>query len=233
MVISPVFNSEKTKNFDILDNNRIPYVTVDRTIESANKPFVRSDDLNGGYIAVEHLVKRGYKKIAIIKGESNCSISNARLEGYRRALEDYGLPFRPGFVKSCQTDIDNDGYYQARELLLSANRPDAFFTINDNIAVGIYKAAKELGLNIPNDIGVVGYSNSLLSNNIIPALSTVEQPGIEMGEQAFDFLQQSIIGNHQRLNRTFEARLITRDSSNRLFDMKINSTLKQFSQPTS
>jgi len=216
VVVSPANNSEGSNNLETLNNNGIPYVTVDRFIKSSNKPFVKSDDINGGYLAVEHFIENGYKKIAILKGENHCSISNARFLGYKKALSEHNMEFDHRIARNCQTDIEDDGYHHALDLLLSPNRPDAFFAVNDNIALGVYQAAKECGLKIPQEVGVIGFSNSLISKNIIPSLSTVEQQGIEMGEQAFDFLQQSIIGNEHRLNKTFEAKLIKRDSSRRL-----------------
>ncbi len=213
VIISSSYHSSQRLSLDILDKNRIPYVMVDRFIEGSNKPFVKFDDENGGYLATDHLINSGYKKIAILKGEDNCSISNARFKGYRKAIQANGLTFNAKHVRHCITDLEDECYSQAMDLLLSKNRPDAFFAVNDNIAIGVYQAALACNLKIPEDIGVVGYSNSIISKNVTPKLSTIEQPGIEMGEQAFDFLQQCIIGNDQRLTRTFEARLIIRDSS--------------------
>jgi len=214
VILSASNNPLSKENLDQLRFNRIPYTLVDRATEMETNPFVKYDDYQGAFLAVEHLIDQGYKKIALIKGFDYCVISNARLRGYKAALEKYNLEYEEHFVKSVDHDhIREEGYLLSRQLLLSRNRPDAFFTITDSIASGVYKAAKELNLRIPQDIGVVGYSNSSISKHLSPPLSTVGQPGKEMGELAFDFLQQVIIGNDSKLSKTFDANLIIRDSS--------------------
>lgn len=85
---------------------------------------------------------------------------------------------------------------------------DSFFFITDELASGVYDAVKEYNLKIPEDIGVMGYSNSKLTTHLSPKLSSVQQPGEEIVELAFDYLQQIIIGNDRLIKKTFDARLI-------------------------
>jgi len=213
VILSPSQQSSRV-NIETLKNKRIPHITVDRPLEEGTDAYVKFDDSHGAFLAVEHLIEQGYKNIAIIKGTDFCTISNARLEGYKKALSTYNLSLDSKLIKSCNhIDFNEDGYYIARQLLVGRNKPDAIFTITDGIASGVYKAAKELGLKIPSDLGLVGYSNSKISTHLSPPLTTIEQPGEEMGEQAFDFLQQSIIDGSKKLNKTFPARLIVRGSS--------------------
>ncbi len=214
VIISTTVGSEVKDTLEPLRRRRIPFIQVDRPAGDKDDPYVRYDDEKGAFLATEHLIDRGFKKIALIKGPDICNISNARLSGYQLAMEKYNLPFDPRFVKSGNNiDFAENGYHLARQVLLAKNRPDAIFTITDELATGVYRAAKELNLRIPDDLGIVGYSNSKISTHLSPPLTTVEQPGEEMGEQAFDFLQQSIIGNASDLSKTFDARLIIRDSS--------------------
>lgn len=216
VIISPSNKSSYSNNLERLKSRRIPYIVVDRPVSDNNENLVRYDDTNGAFLAVEHLIQQGYQRIAFIKGFDFCVISNARLEGYKNALEKYGIPYDEKLVRSI-VDIDGikDGYELSKQMLLQPQKPDAFFAVSDNVASGIYSTAKELNYFIPDDIGIVGYSNSLLSRYLSPPLTTVEQPGEEMGEQAFDFLQKAIIDGNKsmRLAKTFEARLLVRDSS--------------------
>jgi len=217
VIISPSDKISYSNNLEILVQKRIPYILVDRPVKESQAPCVKYDDPNGAFLAVEHLIRQGYKKIAFLKGYDYCVISNARFQGYKDALAKYNIPFNPNLVKTCHLiyleDQENEGFLAIKQLMLSEDKPDAIFAVNDELATGAYKLADQLNLDIPNDLGVVGYSNSQISKHLRPSLTTVEQPGIEMGELAFDFLQQSIIGNKTKLEKTFEARLIIRDSS--------------------
>jgi len=214
VILSPSNKTSYGNNLELLKNRRIPFILVDRPISDSNHSFVRYDDPNGAFLAVEHLILQGYRRIGFIKGFDYCVISNARFHGYKKALEKYKIPFDESLIKSCiHIDSPKDGYQLTKQLLLLKSRPDAIFCVTDNVASGVYRAAHEYGFEIPKDLGIVGYSNSQISKHLTPSLSTVEQPGIEMGEQAFDFLQQNIIGGASRLERTFEARLVVRQSS--------------------
>ena len=217
VIISPSNKSSYSNNLEYLAQKRIPYIVVDRPVKESQAPCVKYDDPNGAFLVVEHLIRQGYKKIAFLKGYDYCVISNARFQGYKEALAKYDIPFNPNLVKTChlidQEDQEQEGFFAVKQLMLSKDKPDAIFAVNDDLAAGAYKLAEKLNLNIPNDLGVAGYSNSQISRHLKPALTTVEQPGMEMGELAFDFLQQSIIGNKTKLQKTFDARLIIRDSS--------------------
>lgn len=221
VIISPTMNSTSEDHFTKFRNKRIPFVLVDRPLVDDRDPFVRYDDPNGAFLAVEHLIDQGYSQIGCIKGNDKCVISNARFTGYLKALDQYGLEASAKHVKTCiNLDSKNDGYHLGMQLLLSKNKPDAIFTVTDEVAAGVYLAAKELDIDIPKDLGLVGYSNSKVSTHLAPQLSTVEQPGVEMGEEAFDFLQQIMLGNNTLLKRTFDARLIIRGSSTKHASLK-------------
>lgn len=192
---------------------RIPFVVVDRPLENEVDSVVKYDDLNGAFLAVDHLINQGYKNIACLKGNKDCVISSTRLKGYKKALKLHDIESKANMIKSCTYPSKKDGYLMSKELLLATNKIDAFFTITDNLAAGVYEAAEELKLKIPTDLGVVGYSNSQISSSLTPKLTTIEQPGERMGEQAFDYLQQIIIGNNRLFKKTFDAQLIIRNSS--------------------
>jgi len=213
VIVSPTMDPS-SDNFSRFRNKRIPFVLVDRPLVDDRDSFVRYDDPNGAFLAVEHLIEQGYKNIACIKGNDSCVISNARYSGYLKALDQYEILRNPKHVKKCiNLDSKDDGYLLGKQLLLSKNKPDAIFTVTDEVAAGVYKAANELNIGIPSELGLVGYSNSKLSKHLTPQLTTVEQPGVEMGEEAFDYLQQIMLGSTTILKKTFDARLIVRGSS--------------------
>lgn len=213
VLISPCRDSHSSDNLSVLKTKRVPYVLVDRPIGENLHSCVKYDDVTGASLAVEHLISQGYRKIAMIRGQSGCAISNARFEGYKKTLLANNIPFDERLIKNCTNGDDQEGYHISKQLMLSPDRPDAFFVITDKIASGIYKTADELNLRIPEELGIVGYSDSQVAKHLSPKLSSVKQSGEAMGEMAFDFLQQSIIGNNNNLQKTFDAQLVIRDSS--------------------
>jgi len=228
VIIAPSSDNAQGKNLELLHSQNIPCVMVDRLIDDYQGPYVKYDDIDGAFLATEHLIEQGYSKIACIKGNDECSISSSRLEGYKKALWKNDMLIESNLIKTCrqENEIDN-GYLVAKQLLLSNSKPDAIFAVTDNIAAGIYKAAKEIGMNIPRDLGVVGYSNSKLSQHLTPSLTTVEQSGVQMGELSFDFLQQSLIDSNNRQTKCFDAKLIVRDSSIRTISKPKNIKMVQ------
>lgn len=215
VLISPSNKSEELDNFNHLRNKRIPLVIMDRPFKNELDSVVKYDDLKGSQLAVEHLINQGYKRIAFLRGSEGCIISEIRFEGYKKTLKEHGIPFDAALVKSCAHPSHKDGFQMSKELLLSQPNVDAFFAVTDELASGVYEAAHEFKLDIPGDIGVVGYSNSQVATYLSPKLTSVEQPGEKMGELAFDYLQQIIIGNNRVLKKTFDAKLIIRNSSAR------------------
>ena len=213
ILISPSVQDNTHDSLSQVRNKRIPFVVVDRPSKNEIDSVVKYDDHNGAYIAVEHLIHQGCNKIAMLKGRDDCIISQIRLEGYKRALIDNGLRYDSNLVKCGPEPSKKIGYMLSKDIILSNKGVDGFFCITDELASGVYEAAHEYNLRIPEDISIVGYSNSELSTHLSPKLSSVEQPGEKMGELAFDYLQQIIIGNNRLIKKTFDARLIIRNSS--------------------
>jgi LacI family transcriptional regulator len=132
--------------------------------------------------AVGELLGQGHRRIAFINNADPTLASTGRLEGYRRALEEAGIEVDPALVVSA-TDIGPDGGYQAaRQLLALPERPTALFCFRDLMAMGIYRAALEAGLDIPRDLSVVGFDDmDLVASGLYPGLTTVALPHYEMG----------------------------------------------------
>ncbi len=213
IILAPCRNEINNSYLKIMEKNNIPLVLIDRTPKNYQGHFVKLNDFHGAEIAVKHLLQQGYKKVAHIRGHEYSSIAEDRYLGYCHALKLNNIKYDPALVKTCEFVNKEEGYYFTKELLLSDNKPDAIFTVTDEVALGVYKALGELGLNIPVDIGVMGYSNSMLSNYICPKLSTIDQPGIRMGETAYEFLRSALDDAGKVRQKVFEAKLLIRESS--------------------
>jgi LacI family transcriptional regulator len=170
-----------------------PIVFFDRKPDLENTVNVTVNDYQGAFDATTHLAIQGYKNIAHLAGPSNLAISKRRKEGYLKALEEAGLSFRQEWIVECPSGSESESYNITFELFKDAtNRPDAIFAHHDIVAAGAMMALKDLGLRIPEDIGVVGYSNWQFSSMIDPPLSTVSQPGFRIGENAAHSLLEMI-----------------------------------------
>jgi DNA-binding LacI/PurR family transcriptional regulator len=163
----------------------IPFVVFDPTTEpSSDVPFVGATNWTGGQSATRHLTELGHRRIAMISGPEHILFCRARLAGYRSAIEAAGLPFDDDLVVSTSHLTRDDGYAAARTLLARDPRPTAIFASNDLQAIGVYQAAREAGLRIPEDVSVVGFDDLPLASWTDPPLTTVHQPLTEMAAAA-------------------------------------------------
>ncbi|KAB8291928.1 LacI family DNA-binding transcriptional regulator [Bifidobacterium avesanii] len=144
---------------------------------------VQADNWSGGLFATRHLIELGHRRIATITGPENAMCSAARLDGYRAALREAGIEADPQLVRHGRFQVE-DGERLATELLSSPRRPTAIFAQSDFIAMGVYRAAKELGLTIPEDLSVVGFDDIQTAAYMGPALTTIHQPLNEMASAA-------------------------------------------------
>lgn len=165
----------------------IPIVFFDRSNDDLGISSVVIDDFRGAYIATEHLIKQGYKKIAHISGPPHMKIFSDRLNGYKKALEDHNMEFHESFVFPGDISIAAgrkgiDGFLKLPE------PPDAVFAVEDFTALGVMKELKIHGLKIPDEFGVIGFANELFGEHITPSLSTVDQQTVKMGKESFRLL---------------------------------------------
>lgn len=161
----------------------IPFVVFDPIDELPDDvPFVGATNWRGGQAATRHLLGLGHRRIAMISGPDH-PFCRARLSGHMSALTEAGLPVEPDLVVKTQLTREH-GYAAARELLSRPDRPTAVFTANDMQALGVYQAARELGLRIPHDLSVVGFDDVPAVAWMDPPLTTVHQPLAEMAAAA-------------------------------------------------
>ncbi|TDQ18632.1 LacI family transcriptional regulator [Algoriphagus boseongensis] len=213
--------SKETTDFNhfsrLLDQG-FPIVFFDRVPEIEDSVNVVVDDFKGSYEASKHLILQGYRRIYHISGPVQLKISKERLRGYQAALEDHGIKFENSWVIECPRGDENEAKEITLEILkTNSEKPDAFFCHNDMAAVGVMMACKEMGLKIPQDIGVVGFSNWQFCTMLDPSLSSVAQPGFKMGAKAteilLDIIEKKI--NTKETQNTFvlDTELLVRKSS--------------------
>ena len=210
LLIAPV--QEKNEDIDRLIDTRIPFVVVGRDYENLSVDAVYSDESKGGYVATEYLIKKGFKNISYIGGYTYKSPARRRLEGYKKALTDYGIPVKESLIKIGDIDIE-DGYSNTKEMFEQGINFQAIFAYNDMMAFGAIKAIKERGLKIPGDIGVVGYDNILFSSLVSPPLTTVNLKKDELGRACVRLLLSKING-HRKKNKkiVLDVDLIVRET---------------------
>ena len=208
--------SSETKTFEhirkIRDKN-IPMIVFDRVSPDLVAPSVRIDNKDGGCQATEHLIEQGYKRIAILAGPKNLTISNLRMEGYLSALKKHRIKADPDLMVHC--DFNQQYAYNATlDLLSMKQRPDAIFTISDRMAIGAMLAIKEKGLRMPKDIGLVGFNNEPVVNLVTPRISSVDQPAFELGKAAAKlFIERMHNENMDDVDLVLKPKLVVRESS--------------------
>jgi DNA-binding LacI/PurR family transcriptional regulator len=179
-----------TDHFEALERlNRyeIPTVIFDRGYSPNNAPTVSVDNFNGGYIATEHLIQLGHRRIGCIARPVELSHSQGRLEGYKAALKDYGIPFDPVLVAKGGFRLEN-GKQAFLDLLRLTIPPTALFAYNDIMAIGALRGAYETGLHVPDDFSIVGFDDIAQAAFTCPALTSVFQDKFEMGRRGAQLL---------------------------------------------
>jgi len=174
------------ENIRTLVRSNFPVVSVLRRVYNCDHlDYVNVDNVKAGYWAIEHLIRLGHERIAIIKGPLNTSTGVERFEGAVQALRDYELPLSEEFF--LQGDYFRKSGYQATNRLLkkrTKNRPTAVFACNDDMAIGVFEAVWDRGLKIPEDIALVGFNNMEMTSLRGIEISTISQKKQEIGKLA-------------------------------------------------
>jgi len=170
-----------------------PLVLYDRITRSVNCSKVLINDVKAAFNATEYLIKTGCKKIGHIGGILKPQTTIDRLKGYRNALEKYNIAYDKSLVYVSRDLSYQDGYDLASEIISDHPDLDGVFVVTDLLASGVLARFKELKIDVPNKVSVMGFSNWFLSQITSPKLSTINQPGFEMGEKAFMLLYKEIL----------------------------------------
>lgn len=170
----------------------IPFVLFDKISKLIPCSKVIINDQKAALNAVEHLIQKGCRKIAHIRGPVNPQNAIDRFLGYKKALEKNNIPFDQKLVYTCKNVTFDEGKEFAKQIAKEHPDVDGIFVITDLVAVGVLAHFNEVNIKIPEQIKVIGFSNWFMSQVITPKLSTVDQPSFEMGVQSFGLLLEEI-----------------------------------------
>lgn len=188
-----VSQAKDTKNYDhyqkLIDAG-IPLVFYDRICTGVNASRVVVDDYMGAYNAVTYLVETGCKRIAFYGGPRQLEISKNRFNGYKDALLKHGMKVDEQIIRVCDNRADAEMI--TPELMALDNSPDGFFAVNDDTAIGILYTVKHAGYRVPEDVSICGFTNGQRAVACDPMLTTVEQRGHRVGEEAAAILMDKV-----------------------------------------
>jgi len=186
--------SKMTKNIEpmLYTLNMKPLVIFDKVSSKIPCTQIVINEEEAAFNAVEHLINIGKTRIAIVKESANSYNSEKRYQGYLRALREHQIEIDEKLILTVDDLSMKHGRYLASQLISMKNRPDAIFCITDTAAIGIIQTLKKFNVKIPEEIAVVGFSNSSHSTIIEPNLTTVDQPGKRIGQIAVQQLVNEI-----------------------------------------
>lgn len=196
----------------LIDDN-FPFVLLFSTIKSGPISAVGIDNYRGGYVATEHLVSLGHKCIGMVAGKFTMTDrSFHRWHGYKKCLKNHGIPYDKELL--VQTDYSlSGGRNSIKKLLRLPHPPTAVFCSNDYIALGAIKGAREMGLNLPEDLSIVGFDDVQTASYMVPALTTIRQPAYAMGQRAAELLLHIIEKKSKPVQDMMDSALIIREST--------------------
>ncbi len=205
--------TQDTNDFEIFETtkNKVPFVFMDRIPGMRECNTVTVDDKGGAYKATEHAIKLGYKNIAHFAGYSKINIGSERILGFKQAMNDNGIEIKNDWI------IEGDyskksGYDSFMKLYNEKNLPDFILAVTYPVAIGIYLAAKEVGLRIPDDIDLICFGNAEVQELLLPPLSCIDQSTKNLAEKSVDILLDNITkeGKASYQNVVIETELILR-----------------------
>lgn len=185
--------------FQEIIKSDLPCVVIDTMLTGPFTGSVSTDNILASKTAMEYLIERGHRRIGMLNGHEFAVVSKQRLEGYQQALEEHGIAFDPSLV--INADFSEENAYEMTEQFLQ-DQPEvtAVFAASDLMAIGFMRRCRELGIDIPNDISVMGFDDIVLASYMMPKLSTVRQNFQRIAYQAFeqviDILENDNPGKH-------------------------------------
>lgn len=201
---------DQTDSLRALLRHEVPVVVVDRDLPEVEVDAVLADSRQGGYLATQHLIALGHRRIGCIAGPFHLTPSAQRVTGYREALLDAHLLADDDLIKRGDFHPES-GYRAARSLLERRDAPAAIFACNDLMALGALRAAAESGRQVPADLAIVGFDDIELASYTSPPLTTIAQPKADLGRLAVQWLIEHIADKSRPARRELlPTRLIVR-----------------------
>nr|WP_321355193.1 LacI family DNA-binding transcriptional regulator [uncultured Draconibacterium sp.] len=215
LILSIGMETQSYDHLKLFSERNIPLVFFDRIVDEIPAHKIVIDDFGGAYRATQHLIEQGRKKVAHIGGPLNLQIYAKREAGYRQAISDAGLQINENQILH-NSLTRKDGLNAIKRILKTNEIPDAIFCANDTTALSAIIYLNEVGIKVPEEIAIVGFSNEPFSELVTPSISTIKQPGFEMGQKAAELLIKQI--SSKAKPKTYETiimetELIIRNSS--------------------
>ncbi|UII75346.1 LacI family transcriptional regulator [Flagellimonas sp. HMM57] len=187
LIIAPATESNNMEYYLEQKQNGYPIVFLGRVEESLQADKVLFNNQKWSFFATEHLISQGYKKIYHLAGHKNLCVSNERIKGFLKAIRKHKFP--KGNYKIIETGLlAKEGIEIIEDLIYKHDLPDAFYCENDLVAIGAMKKLKDNGYRVPEDIAIMGFTETRMAELVTPPLSSVKQPTFEMGRRAAELL---------------------------------------------
>ncbi|MBW8200463.1 LacI family DNA-binding transcriptional regulator [Flagellimonas abyssi] len=181
LIVSLSMETVEMDHFQKFVDKGIPIVFVDRVPDNFNSYKVVIDNYTAGYSATKHLIEQGCKRIAHFAGAQHRNVYRERKKGYLDALREHGLPIEDNLIVHFKTLSFEEGNKATKKLLKMSNPPDGIFSANDTAAVSAIMCAKKMGVNVPEQLAVIGFNDDPIASIVQPSLSTISHPASKMG----------------------------------------------------
>lgn len=194
LLVSLSAQTTDTSQYKYLHDKGFPIVFFDRVAADINTHKVTANNFKGSFDATELLISSGFKKIAHLTNSNNLLISHERFDGFKAAMDKHGLEFKPEYLKHCQHGgmIHEEIELAIKQLLALDDRPEAIFIGSDRLTISCVSILKKLGIKIPGDIALAGFTNSDVVELFDPPLTVVRQPAFQIGQMATELLIKTI-----------------------------------------
>lgn len=192
---------------------RVPLVLVDRRPADTTFCSVSVDDVLGGWLAINHLIERGHRRVAFIGGAMNIGQVRERLEGGRKAWEESGLPLDDLVVLETENLSIGEGLAAGERLAGVPRRPTGAFCANDMLALGLLQRSMGLGLRVPDDLAIIGFDDIDFAGAAAVPLSSVRQPRLELGKTAAQLMLEEATDDHKHRQVVFNPAVVARIST--------------------
>ncbi|TVQ12938.1 MAG: LacI family transcriptional regulator [Bacteroidetes bacterium] len=207
-------STEDFSHFLSVYRSQIPMVFFDRVCKEIDTDRVITDDFNGARLITSHLIETGCRKILHLGTQPRLHIGQERLQGYMQALKDNNLPFVSELTLNCDTP---QSVMEHKDIILSmADKIDGVFAVNDSTAITAMHILRENGYRIPEDISIAGFGDDPVANLVFPTLTTLEQQGYHMGQEAMKLLLERLSQTDTELTtrvKVFQPELKKRNST--------------------
>lgn len=191
LIVAPASDNKNLEYYQDRIKEGYPIVFLNRIEESVPVSKVVFNNVKWSFFATEHLIRQGYEKIYHLSGYENLSVSKERIEGFKKAMNKHKFPKKSH--KIIETGLlAKEGMAAIEDLIFHQDIPDAFFCVNDMVALGAIKKLKDNGYNVPEDVAFVGFTETRMAELVTPQLSSVKQPTYDMAKQAGELLLKRI-----------------------------------------